>query len=198
MYKFINAFVHCSSLENVDLSRIIFTDKNIKKYWIMSMFNKCNNLNTVNMKSFNLYYNSLIIFFNSKIKNLILNNLPNDKIVSILDECDIENLQLENITFEEFKKTDTYKENYKKIKNLFINGEKIDDDERKIANNEIEEEKKIKEEENKRKAEEKYQKNESINNSCCAFFGQCFTKCCCCCCCKNDNNKLLNKKRNRE
>ena len=193
-YKFINTFLHCSSLENVDLSRIIFTDKNIKKYWLISMFNKCNNLNTVNMKSFNLYYNSLIIFFNSKIKNLILNNLPNDKIVSILNECDIENLQLENITFEEFKKTCTYKENYKKIKNLYINGEKIDDDERERANNEIEEER-------KNNSTPKDSLNQNLNEksdqnsylSCC---GKCFSNCCCCC--PNNNKNLLGKKRNRE
>ena len=177
-YNFICTFALCSSLENVDLSRIIFTDEYLKQYSTMSMFNGCNNLNTVDMRKFEFNDTSVITgaFFYSKIKNIILNNFPNKNKYCFFLNSNIKNLQLENTTFGNFKKSKTYKENYNDIENLLIDGKKVDDNERKKADEEIEEEKG--KEEYKRKQEYEKLKNKEIKSNTCL---KCCANCCCCC-----------------
>jgi len=177
-YNFIGAFNNCNSLENVDLSRIIFTDKELKQYSILSMFAECNNLDTVDMRKFEFNDTSAITgaFLKSKIKTILLNNFPNKNESCFFLNSNIKNLQLTNTKFEEFKKTETYKENYNNIENLLIDGKKVDDNERKKANEEIEEEKR-KVEEKRLKEEAERLKNEQIKSNTCL---NCCANCCCC------------------
>ena len=134
------------------------------------------------MKNFDFNDTSTIqgAFIESKIKTIILSNFPTKNKYSFFLNSNIKNLQLENTTFEEFKKTETYKENYNNIENLYIDNEKVDDDERKKANEEIEEEKNQEQQRIQNKInEEKKIQNINKNNICCI---KCCTNICPCCC----------------